>query len=88
MASIAEPVANIYSVLTGQPRNNLLEMLRKGSLFNEELIDDFNPQKDDYEVLTFFETRFTDLTIKKTAFRLFPQVTSMVSFYQGVECNC
>ena len=78
MASVAGPIANIYSILTGQPRNDLLKMLTKDSLFNEELIDDFNPQKDDYDVITFFENKMTDVTIGKSKWRLAPQVTSMV----------
>ena len=79
MATVATPVANIYSILTGQPRNDLLKTLEKDSLFNEELIDNFNPQKDDYDVVTFFEARVTDVKIRKTNWRLLPQFTSMVS---------
>ena len=76
-AGLATPIANAFSLLTGQPRNDLLKMLRKDSLFTKELTENFNPQKDDYEVRTFFETEFTEVRLR--SWRIFPQITSMVS---------
>lgn len=75
-AAAAERVCTIISVFTGEPRNSLLATLRDGSLYNEATTDDFNPQMANYDVVSFFEERKTDLKIKK--WRMIPQITSMV----------
>ena len=36
-------VAKIFSDLSGQPRNALLETLKKGSFINESITEGFNP---------------------------------------------
>lgn len=54
-------------------------MLTKDSLFNKELIENFNPQKDDYEVRTFFETEYTNIKVK--SWKIVPQFTSMVGVF-------
>ena len=82
MASIAAPVANIYSVLTGQAYNHLLEMLKNDSLLNRNLRDDFNPQKDDYDVLTFFEVKKTK--VKKKVAYVGSIHVSLVSLYLNI----
>ena len=75
-AGIANFIANIVSVFTGEPRNNLLSTLERDSLYNEATTDDFNAQLGNYGVVSFFETRKTDVKIKNWKF--LPQVTSMV----------
>ncbi|MCJ1355726.1 MAG: hypothetical protein MMC33_005718 [Icmadophila ericetorum] len=76
-AATAKYVANIASIFTGEPRNNLLSALKCGSLYNEATIDDFNPQIGSYDVVSFFETRKTNVKIR--GWRLLLQITSMVS---------
>jgi hypothetical protein len=76
-AATAKIVANIASVFTGEPRNSLLATLERSSLYNEATTDDFNPQTGGYQVVSFFETRKTDIKIRD--WRFLPQFTSMVS---------
>ena len=73
-AGIADSAAKFCSALTGQTRNSLLRALTKHSLLNEISKDQFRPQLNDYEVLTFIETQ--KMGVKKL--RYFPH-TSMVS---------
>ena len=74
-AGIAESAAKFCSALTGQTRNSLLQTLTKHSLLNEISKDQFRPQLNDYEVLSYMET--LKMGVKKT-FRHLPH-TSMVS---------
>jgi hypothetical protein len=82
-AAAARSIANIYSALSGQPRNALLETLSKGSFINETITEDFNPQLANYEANTYWEKRKTDLKIR--SFRFFPQVTSQVCSLQNLD---
>ncbi|KAL8729216.1 MAG: hypothetical protein Q9181_005069 [Wetmoreana brouardii] len=56
-AGVAEAAAMVYSAVTGQPRNKLLDSLKKKSLINELSSDQFRHQMNDYEVLSFIERR-------------------------------
>lgn len=80
-AGFAKHLANMFSVVTGEPRNNLLETLNRGSLFNETTSDDFTVQLNDYKVISYFEMRKTYVRVKNI--RIFPQ-TSMVS--ESLSC--
>lgn len=75
-AETAQLLANIVSVFTGEPRNNLLSTLKRNSLYNEAITDDFTAQVNSYEIISFYEGRKTDVKIHN--WRLVPQVTSMV----------
>ena len=74
-AGIAESAAKFCSALTGQTRNSLLQTLTKNSLLNEVSEDQFRPQLNDYEVLSYMET--LKMGVKKNL-RHLPH-TSMVS---------
>lgn len=78
-AAVLKSVANIFSALSGQPRNALLQTLKKGSFINEMITEDFNPQSADYEANAYWEKRKTDLKIRTIhTFRVLPQITSQV----------
>ena len=80
-AAAAKSVANIFSALSGQPRNSLLETLSTGSFINETLTEDFNPQLANFAALSYWERRKTDLRIRALGgWRFVPQVTSKVRF--------
>ncbi|KAL6713021.1 hypothetical protein ACLMJK_009417 [Lecanora helva] len=74
-ASVADFASKICSVLTGEPTNSLLDTLKKDSLLNEISSDQFNYQVNDYEILSFYETRKMDVKIGRR--KIFPQITSM-----------
>ena len=76
-AGVADIASKVCSVLTGQPSNSLLDTLKKDSLLNELSSDQFNHQINDYEILSFYETRKMDVKVKQR--KIFPQVTSMVN---------
>ena len=67
-AGIAKFAANFYSAFTGQPRNNLLDSLKKKSPITEFSADQFRYQMNDYEILSFIETRKMSVKI----LRIFP----------------
>ncbi|KID81326.1 kinesin [Metarhizium guizhouense ARSEF 977] len=75
--SIAAPVANIFSLLTDQARNELLPKLIRDPFFNRELTENFNTQKDDYEVRTFCETESSNIRVKSWKI-VVPQYSSML----------
>jgi hypothetical protein len=56
-ATTGKHVANILSVVTGEPRNSLLATLERSSLYSEAITDDFNTQLSAYEVVSFFESK-------------------------------
>jgi len=66
----------VCSVLTGEPSNSLLATLEKDSLLNEISSDQFAHQVNDYEILTFYETRMMNVKVGKR--KVFPQITNMV----------
>ena len=72
----ADLVANICSGLTGGSRNSLLKQLERNSILREISTEQFGPQIENYDILTYFETKLTKVVIGKVAF--FPQITSMV----------
>ena len=82
-AGIAESAAKFCSALTGQTRNSLLQTLTKHSLLNEVSTDQFRPQLNDYEVLTYIET----LKMNVKNLRYLPH-TSMVSFLCERSFQC
>ena len=73
---MADVASKICSVLTGEPSNSLLDTLKKDSLLNEISSDQFNHQVNNYEILSFYETRKMEVKVKQRKF--LPQVTSMV----------
>lgn len=75
-AAALKSVANIFSALSGQPKNALLETLKKGSFINEMITEDFSPQSANYETNTYWEKRKTGLKIRNL--RVLPQITSQV----------
>ena len=76
-AGVGEFAANICSALTGGARNSLLEQLQRNSILNKISTDQFSIQSNDYEVLTYIESKLTKLTVHKKI-NIFPQVTNMV----------
>ena len=62
-AGVAETIANVYSALSGDPRNTLLESLKNKSLITELSSDQFRHQLNDYEVLSLIERRRTPIRI-------------------------
>ncbi|KAL9105022.1 MAG: hypothetical protein Q9163_000119 [Psora crenata] len=74
-AGVANVAAKVCSVLTGEPSNSLLATLEKDSLLNEISSDQFAHQVNDYEILTFYETRMMSVKVHKR--NLFPKITSM-----------
>ena len=75
-AAALKSVANIFSALSGQPRNALLKTLETGSFINEMITEDFNPQSANYKANTYWEKRKTDLKIRTR--RVLPQIMSQV----------
>ncbi len=69
------------SVLTGEPSNSLLATLEKDSLLNEISSDQFAHQVNDYEILTFYETR--KMSVKVGKLKFLPQITDMVCDLTG-----
>ncbi len=82
-AGIAESAAKFCSALTGRARNSLLQTLTKHSLLNEVSKDQFRPQLNDYEVLTYMETQ--KMSVRRL--RHLPH-TSMVSFSSERSFQC
>ena len=64
-AGVAKFAANFYSTFTGQPRNDLLDSLKERSLITELSSDQFRHQLNDYEVLSFIETRKMSVKISR-----------------------
>ena len=64
-ARLGDFAANICSALTGEAKNSLLEQLQRNSILNEISTDQLSNQMNDYEVLTYYETRMTKLIIRK-----------------------
>lgn len=77
-AAMGKVLANILSVFTGQPRNNLLSTLEKKSLYHEVINDDFNPQLNDFEVVSYCEERPTSIKIRHWA--ILPQASRVSTF--------
>lgn len=75
-AGVANVASKVCSVLTGEPSNSLLSTLEKDSLLNEIASDQFAHQLNDYEILTFYETRM--MSVKVGKHKLLPQITNMV----------
>lgn len=75
-AGIVNVASKVCSVLTGEPSNSLLATLEKDSLLNEISSDQFNHQINDFEILSFYETRMMDVKVRQR--KIFPQLTSMV----------
>lgn len=75
-ADIANVASKVCCVLTGEPQNSLLATLEKDSLLNEISSDQFNHQINDFEILSFYEARPTNVKVKQRKF--FPQLISMV----------
>ena len=75
-AGVANVASKVCSVLTGEPSNSLLATPEKDSLLTEISSDQFIHQINDYEILTFYETRKMDVKVRNRNF--LPQVTSMV----------
>ena len=75
-AGVASIASKICSAMTGEPSNSLLATLEKDSLLNEISSDQFHHQINDYEILSFYETKPMDVKIKQR--KIFPQITSMV----------
>jgi hypothetical protein len=68
-------IANILSVVTGEPRNSLLATLERGSLYNEAITDDFNTQLNAYEVVSFFESK--KMSMKLRGVKFFPPISAV-----------
>ena len=81
-ASVGKFVANIASSVTGTPTNSLLDQLQERSFLNEMTLDLFSEQTSDYEILSYFETKRTDITVKIKFFGKWKlsKRTSIVSF--------
>lgn len=77
-AGTGKVIANILSVFTGQPRNDLLATLEKNSVYHEIIKDDFNPQLNDYEVVSYCEERPTSIKIRHWA--ILPQASKVNAF--------
>lgn len=66
----------MWSALIGKPSNSLLDSIKKKSVLNEILSNDFAYQKRDYELRNYYETRKTDVEFRK--WKVLPQILSMV----------
>ena len=66
-------LASIFSLTTGQARNSLLDTLKKDSLINEYITDDFRPEQGRLKVVSFFEQEKTRLKI--AGWRVMPAST-------------
>ena len=75
-AGVAKFAADICCGLTGHARNPLLKQLQRNSILNEVSTDQFSNQSNDYEVLTYVETKLTKLKIRHISF--IPQMTNTV----------
>ena len=82
-AGVADPAANICSVLTGTAKNSLLATLSKNSLYNEMTTDHFRTQLNDYDVISFFETRNMGVKIHK--WKLLPQISMVCCCAAGAR---
>ena len=76
-ADLGDFMANIGSALTGNPKNSLLSQLKKKSFLNDLTIDLFSQQSEDYEILSYFETRKTTIRVKYRP--IVPKTISIVS---------
>ncbi|OTA98500.1 hypothetical protein M426DRAFT_37457, partial [Hypoxylon sp. CI-4A] len=56
-AGIGAIVAKVARSLLGNPSNNFLSVLKEGSPFLDTIIDDFRQLLEDFQYLTFYETR-------------------------------
>jgi hypothetical protein len=54
---LGKVAARIVRAIYSTPTNSFLESLERDSLFASAQIDDFRSQLEDYQVLSFFETR-------------------------------
>ncbi|KAF8541724.1 hypothetical protein BDD12DRAFT_790429 [Trichophaea hybrida] len=54
--ALGQHVANVLSAVTGEQQNTILSTLKKNSVLNEIITDTFCLQKENYEIVTFFET--------------------------------
>ncbi|KAF8246924.1 hypothetical protein K440DRAFT_319374 [Wilcoxina mikolae CBS 423.85] len=54
--TLGKCVANIMSAITGELQGSLLSTLEKNSVLNDDICDNFCLQKEEYEVVTFYET--------------------------------
>jgi hypothetical protein len=55
-AVVGRMVASIARAVLGNPTNSYIEALQQNSFFAEAMSYDFNNRKEDFQVLTFFET--------------------------------
>ena len=69
-------VANVGSAVTGNPKNSLLNQLNEKSFLSDLTIDMFCQQSNDYEILSYFETKKTVVKIKNR--RIVPETISIV----------
>lgn len=61
-ANLGVIAKNIVTSLSGEGRNDLVENLRKNSLFQEEQAEYFRQQLEDYQIFSVVETLPTVLT--------------------------
>lgn len=80
-ANLADFAANIYSSTMGNPKNSLLEQLKKKSVLNDVSLDHFRYQSSRYEIVSYFETKMTRVKIKDR--KLLPRI-SIVSLRQYI----
>ena len=78
-AVVAEAAAKICSAFTGQPKNQLLNSLKRKSLITELSSDQFRLQLDDYEVLSFIESK--KLPVKTVPFWPAKYMVSMIELW-------
>lgn len=75
-ADVGNLIANVGSAITGNPKNSLLDQLKKKSFLNDLTIDMFSQQSNDYEILSYFETKKTAVKVKNR--RILPKTISIV----------
>ena len=71
-AGLADFAADVCSSILGNPRNSLLDQLKRNSVLNDIGLDQFSHQTSDYRIISYFETKLTRL--KKKNRRVFPNM--------------
>lgn len=75
-ADVGSFIANVGSAVTGSPKNSLLNQLKRKSFLNDLTIDMFSQQSNDYEILSYFETKKTAVKVKNRM--ILPKTISIV----------
>ena len=81
-AALGAIAKNIVRPLTGENRNDLVESLKRNSLFQESLAEHFKERLEDYRVFSFVETKGTEIF---KPFGRTKRMVCLISFINGIR---